>query len=195
MLDTGTTAPAFTVPMATPEHAGDVGGYTSDHVERFALDEALDAGPVVLAFFPGVFSRTCTQELCEMRDWHADVAELGAAEPRDGDGDGAGAPQVYGVSADTPWSQLAFVEEYELSYPLLSGFNSELIADYDLRRESGLLRGIAERAVYVLAPDRTVTYAWRAEEPLTLPDLDAVREAAEAAGREEGRSDGDRADD
>jgi peroxiredoxin len=191
MLDTGDTAPAFTAPMATPEHAVDVGGYTSDHVERFDLGEALDAGPVVLAFFPGVFSRTCTRELCEVRDWHADVAELGESGSGDDADDGA-APGVYGVSADTPWSQLAFIEEYDLSYPLLSGFNSDLIVDYDLRRESGLLQGIAERAVYVVAPDHAVTYAWRAEEPLTFPDLDAVREAMEAAGT--GEADGVGAD-
>jgi len=73
----------------------------------------------VLAFFPGVYSSTCTDELREMRDWHADLAELDA--------------QVFGVSADTPWSQLAFIEEYDLTFPLLSGFNNDVIADYAVR--------------------------------------------------------------
>lgn len=183
MLDVGDTAPEFTVPMATPEHAADRGAYTSDHVERFDLGEALGDGPVVLAFFPGVFSRTCTQELCEMRDWHAEMADLGAGDDSAGgdDPDTAGSPQVYGVSVDTPWSQLAFVDEYDLAYPLLSGFNSNLVAEYDVRREEGVLQGIAKRAVYVVAPDRTVAYAWLTEESLTFPDLDAVGEAVAAS--------------
>lgn len=175
MLDVGDTAPEFTVPMATPEQAGDAGAYTSDHVERFDLDEALDSGPVALAFFPGVFSRTCTQELCEMRDWHGEVAELG------GGGEADGTARVYGVSVDTPWSQLRFIDEYDLAYPLLSGFNSEVVADYGVRREDGILRGIAKRAVYVVAPDRRIAYAWTTDEPLTFPDLDAVVEAMEAS--------------
>ncbi|MFC4357626.1 redoxin domain-containing protein [Halobium salinum] len=190
MLDVGDTAPEFTVPMATPEHAGDAGAYTSDHVERFDLGEALEDGPVALAFFPGVFSRTCTQELCEMRDWHGEMAELGGSA---GGADDTAA-RVYGVSVDTPWSQLRFVDEYDLDYPLLSGFNSDLVADYGVRREDGILRGIAKRAVYVVAPDRTVAYAWLTEESLTFPDLDAVAEAMAASARGDESAHGDRDD-
>ena len=167
MFEESDTAPAFAAPMATPENAGDRGVYTSGHVEPFDLEEALADGPVVLAFFPGVYSRTCTEELCQFRDWTADLADLDAA--------------VYGVSADTPWSQLAFIDEYDLDYPLLSGFNNDVIADYGLRREEGLLAGISNRAVLVVAPDRTVTYRWVVREPQVFPDLDAVEAGIETA--------------
>ena len=160
-------APDFTVPMARPENAGDRGAYTSDHVESFTLSDRLVYGPVVLAFFPGVYSRTCTQELCDVRDWWADLAELDA--------------QVVGVSVDSPWSQLAFIDEYELNYPLLSGFNSDLIADYGLRVDRGLLEGIARRAVFVIDEEQSVVYRWVGEDARTLPDLDEVEQAVKTA--------------
>ncbi|MFC7069525.1 redoxin domain-containing protein [Halobaculum lipolyticum] len=172
MLDEGDDAPEVTAPMATPEAARetDRGSYTSDDVSEFSLADALADGPVVLAFYPGVYSRTCTRELCELRDWKADLADLDAP--------------LYGVSADTPWSLLAFVDEYDIQYPLVSGFNNDVIADFGVRREEGIVRGIANRAVFVVDPSGTVTYTWAATEPLTFPDTDAVEAAVAAAARE-----------
>ena len=162
MLEVGDTAPDVTAPMATPEaaEAAERGNYTSADVAEFDLETALADGPVVLAFYPGVYSRTCTRELCGLRDWRAELADLDV--------------QVYGVSADTPWSLLAFVDEYDIGYPLVSGFNTDVIAEYGVRREEGLLRGIATRAVFVVDPDRTVTYTWSADQPLTFPDTDEL---------------------
>jgi len=169
MLQQGDRAPAVTAPMATPEAASatESGEYTADDVGTFDLADALADGPVVLAFFPGVFSRTCTQEMCELRDWLPEVGGLDA--------------DVYGVSVDPPWPQLAFIERYGLGFPLVSGFNNDTIQRFGVRNEEGLLAGIAQRSVFVLAPDRTVEYAWRATEPLTFPDLDAVEGAVAAA--------------
>jgi peroxiredoxin len=170
MLEEGERAPAFTAPMATPEAAADSesGEYTAEEVSTFELSAALADGPVVLAFFPGVFSRTCTREMCEFRDWLPEVGGLDA--------------QVYGVSVDPPWPQLAFIERYGLGFPLVSGFNNDLIDRFGVRHGEGSLAGIAQRSVFVLAPDRTVEYAWGATEPLTFPDLDAVEGAVVAAG-------------
>ncbi len=164
MVETGDAAPEFTVPMSTPEAAaGRRGSYTSADVEAFTLADALAEGPVALAFFPGVFSRTCTEELCEMRDWREELTALDAA--------------VYGVSVDPPFPQLAFIDEYDLSYPLLSAFNSSVAADYGVRREEGLLRGVTERAVFVIEPSGTVVYDWLVTEPQVFPDLDAIGDA------------------
>ena len=171
MLDVGDEAPEVTAPMATPEAAAttDRGSYTSADVAEFSLADALADGPVVLAFYPGVFSRTCTEELCELRDWKADLADVDAP--------------LYGVSVDSPWSLLAFIDEYDIQYPLVSGFNTDVIADFGVRREESIMRGIANRSVFVIAPDGTVTYTWQATEPLTFPDTDAVEAAVvEAAG-------------
>ncbi|MFC6786474.1 redoxin domain-containing protein [Halobaculum halobium] len=173
MLDDGDEAPEVTAPMATPEAAASTerGSYTGGDVSEFSLSDALDDGPVVLAFYPGVYSRTCTQELCELRDWKADLADLDAP--------------LYGVSVDSPWSLLAFMDEYDLQYPLVSGFNNSIIADFGVRREESIMRGIANRAVFVVAPDGVVSYTWKATEPLTFPDTDEVEAAVAAAAEVE----------
>jgi peroxiredoxin len=166
MLDSGDQAPDFTVPMATPERADGAGGYTAEDVETFTLSAALEDGPVVLAFFPGAFSRTCTEELCQVRDWRAEIGDLDAG--------------VYGVSADTPWSLLAFIEAYDISYPLLSGFNSSVIADYGLELEAGIMTGLARRGLLVVDRKGVVRYRWEGDGLRELPDLDAVLEALAA---------------
>lgn len=160
-------APDFTVPMARPENAGGRGTYTADDVESFTLSDRLVYGPVVLAFFPGVYSRTCTDELTAIGEW-LDT------------GDGVEAT-LCGVSADTPWSQLAFLEEFDVPYPLLSGFNSDVIADYGVRREEGPLAGIANRAVFVIDEEQSVVYRWVVEEPGVLPDFDEIADAVRTA--------------
>lgn len=164
----GDRAPAFTAPMATPEAAeGGSGEYTGDEVVAFSLEEALAEGPVALAFFPGVFSRTCTREMCQIRDWWGDFEEFDAG--------------VYGVSADAPFPQLAFVDAYDLNFPLLSGFNNLVIDDYGMRVEEGLLAGIARRSVFVIDSVGIVRYRWTTDESLTYPDMNEVRAAVEEA--------------
>ncbi len=159
-------APDIHAPLARPENAAGRGSYSGDDVETFTLSDRLVYGPVVLAFVPGVYSGLCTDELCEMRDWHDSLAELDA--------------QVVGVSADTPWSQLAFIDEYDLNFPLVSGFNSDVIEEYGVRVEEGDLAGIASRSLFVIDEEGSVTYRWDAD-PGELPDLENVRSALEAA--------------
>ena len=167
MVEEGDTAPDFTAPMATPENAEDEGEYTADHVEVFTLSETLEAGPVVLAFFPGAFSRTCTREMCEFRDWRRELGDVDA--------------QVFGMSADTPWTLLAFIEAYDLNYPILSGFNNSVIEDYGMALDDGLLAGIARRAVLLIDEDRTVVYRWEGDSLRELPDFEAINEAVATA--------------
>lgn len=163
MVEEGDTAPTFTAAMAAPEHASGRGEYGPQEIEVFDLESALEAGPVVLAFFPGVYSGTCTQELCAFRDWREDLGDLDA--------------EVYGVSVDTPWSQLAFIDEYGLQYPLVSGFNTDVIADYGLEVDEGPLAGIAERAVFVVDTDGRIAYKWYDGDPTALPDVGEIEDA------------------
>jgi peroxiredoxin len=163
MLEEGDSAPDFTAPMATPENAAGAGEHTAEDVESFALSTAFLDGPVVLAFFPGAFSRTCTEEMCTFRDWRRDLSGLDA--------------RVYGVSADTPWSLLAFIDQYDINYPLLSGFNNSVIEDYGVAIVEGTVAGIAGRAVFVVDASGTVTYRWRGDDIRELPDMDDIEAA------------------
>ncbi|MFB6069962.1 MAG: redoxin domain-containing protein [Halanaeroarchaeum sp.] len=157
MVDTGDTAPDFTAPLAD----GDVRSFTlSDHLED---------GPIVLAFFPGAFTGTCTDEMCTFRDEMAAFNDVGAT--------------VYGVSVDTPFSLNEFRSKHDLQFGLVSDHTKEVVDAYDVRMDFADLGyyGVAKRSVFVVDADGTVTYAWVSDDPGVEPDYDAVEEAAAEA--------------
>ncbi len=89
---------------------------------------------------------------------------------------------VFGVSADSAFSQGAFADEHGLEFALVSDMGGEAIDAYDLAidiPELGL-HGIANRAVYVIDDAGTVTYEWVADDPTTEPDYDELIDAVEA---------------
>lgn len=159
MVEQGEPAPRFETTMAEGE--GDLG--------QFALEEALGDGPVVLAFFPAAFSPGCEQEMCQFRD------SISAFESVDAD--------VYGISTDMPYALGAFASANDLNFPLLSDFNREIIEAYGVKLdELGGMQGVAERSVFVLDGDGTVTYRWVSDNPADLPEVDEVVDAVEAPG-------------
>jgi len=157
MVQTGDTAPRFHATLAN----GDV--------EEFDLEEHLGDGPIVLAFFPGAFTPPCSNEMVALQD-HLDEFEAAGAT-------------LLGVSADSAFSLNAFREEYDLEFDLVSDTGRGAIEDYDvlIDVESIGLHGVANRAVFVLDEEGTVTYAWVANEPPEEPDYDELIEAATAA--------------
>ncbi len=157
MVSTGETAPTF---------GATYGG--SDH-ETFDLEEHLGDGPVVLAFFPGAFTPPCSNEMVAIQDHIGEFEDASAT--------------VLGVSADSAFTLEAFAEEYGLEFDLVSDMGGAAIDAYDLTidiPELGL-HGIANRAVFVLDEDGTVTYEWVAEDPTNEPDYEELVAAAEAA--------------
>ena len=155
MLTNGDTVPTFSATVGTSDH------------EPFDLDDHLGDGPVVLAFFPGAFTPPCTNEMVALQEHHERFQEAGAA--------------VFGISADSPFSLGAFREEHGIEFDLVSDMSRDAIRAYDLEidiEELGL-HGIANRAVYVLDEDGTVTYGWVAEDPTNEPDYDSILDAIE----------------
>jgi peroxiredoxin len=157
MVAPGDTAPTFTATVGDSDH------------EPFDLDEHLGDGPVVLAFFPGAFTPPCSNEMVALDD-HAE------------DFDAAGAT-VFGVSADSPFAQGAFADEYDLGFDLVSDMGRAAIDAYDIEIdiEALGLHGVANRAVFVLNDDGTVVYAWEADEPATEPPYDDLLDAVRSA--------------
>ena len=154
---TGDSAPLFTATVGTSDH------------ESFALEDHLGDGPVVLAFFPGAFTPPCTNEMVALQE-------------RLGEFEAAGAT-VFGVSADSPFSQGAFREEHGIEFDLVSDTAGEAIRAYGLEMDIpdlGLY-GIANRAVFVLDDEGTVTYSWIADDPTNEPPYDDVIAAVEEA--------------
>ena len=158
MVSTTDPAPDFTAPLAN----GDVG-------ERFTLSERLDEAPLVLAFIPGAFSSVCTGEMNTFQERFGAFEDAGAT--------------IYGVSVDSPFALNAFRDQQDLDIDFLSDANHEIVNEYDVTMsfEDLGIDEVAQRAVFVVDGEGTVTYAWTNENPGVEPDYDAVEEAVRDA--------------
>ncbi|MFC7115535.1 redoxin domain-containing protein [Natronoarchaeum sp. GCM10025703] len=157
MVDKGDDAPDFTAPLAN----GDI--------ESLTLSEEPADAPLVLAFFPGAFTRVCTNEMCAFRDQLSEFDDIGAT--------------VYGLSRDTPFTLNEFRSQNDINFGLVSDLNGEIIESYDIAMdfvESGVY-GVAKRAVFVVDDSGEITYAWISDNPGVEPDYDEVATAAAEA--------------
>ncbi|PSP80044.1 peroxiredoxin [Halobacteriales archaeon QS_1_68_20] len=155
MVEVGDPAPDFTAPLAN----GDI--------VPFTLSEHLDEAPLVLAFFPGAFTSVCTTELCTFEERMGVFEDMGAT--------------VYGISVDSPFALNEFREQEDLGFGLVSDHQKVVIDRYDVRDSFDDLGyyGLAQRSVFVVDDDGTITYKWTAEHPGQEPDYEAVEAAAE----------------
>jgi peroxiredoxin len=138
-LDTGATAPDFTAPAT-------IGGKEF----TFSLTEALKNGPVVLYFYPKAFTKGCTVEAHLFAEATDKFAALGAT--------------VIGVSHDDIATLNKFsVEECSSKFPLASDPGQQIMKAYDavLPQKPEW----ANRTSYVIAPDRTIVYAYTDLDP------------------------------
>ncbi len=123
---------------------------------------------VVLAFFPGAFTSTCTKEMCMFRDSMSKLSDLKA--------------QVVGVSVNDPFSNKGFSEKNMLPFPILSDFKREVIKQWglELHNFAGLKDyTVAKRSVFVLDESGTVRYVWVSDNPALEPSYEGIRKALE----------------
>src|SRR4029450_8473719 len=152
-IDVGTRAPDFTL--------------VNQDRQKVTLSE-LRGAPVVLAFFPAAFSSVCTKELCTFRDSLGKLADTGA--------------KVFGISVDTFFTLKAFHDQQQLTFPLLSDFNKQVIREYGVFNEDMLgLKGIATRAVFVIDRDGIVRHKEVLEDARNEPDYQRALAAAATA--------------
>lgn len=133
-----------------------------------SLDEFIEEGPVILAFFPFAFSGTCDKEMCTFRDG------FGALQ-------GAGA-RLVGVSVDSSYALKAFSQTYNLQFPLLSDFNKKVTKLYGVLQDPwvGLgYRGVAKRAVMVVDKRGMLKYRWVTDAPSEEPPYGEVVKAVQ----------------
>jgi peroxiredoxin len=118
---------------------------------------------VVLAFFVGAFTNVCTKEMCAFRDSMARLIDLKA--------------QVIGVSVNDPFSNKAFAEKNELTFPILSDVTREVIRAYNLESPdfSGIIGyTVSKRSIFVLDRKGVVRYAWITDDPIVEPPYDKI---------------------
>lgn len=125
MLRIGDPAPDFALP--------------DQHGHRVKLSDRLDAGPVILYFYPADFTPVCTAEACAFRDASGDLDALQI--------------DVLGISPQSVESHKRFADKYELPFSLLFDDAKQTIRDYGVDGPLGL--GV-RRATFLINQDRTV---------------------------------------
>ncbi len=123
-------------------------------------------GKVVLVFFPGAFTGVCTAEMCAFRDALANFNDLGA--------------KVVGICVDSPFANGVFVAQNSLNFPILSDYKRSAVDAYGIAFDNfaGMDGYVAaNRAVFVVDADGTVTYEWYAPNLGTEPNYDEVKAA------------------
>lgn len=123
---------------------------------------------IVLAFFVGAFTSTCTMEACAFRDSMDRLIDLNA--------------QVIGISVNDPFSNKAFAEKNRLPFPVLSDYNREAIRAYGLEMPNFAgLSGytVAKRSIFILDPKGIVRYVWVSDNPAVEPNYAEIQKALE----------------
>ena len=123
---------------------------------------------IVLAFFVGAFTSTCTKEMCEFRDSMARLTDLNA--------------QVIGLSVNDPFSNKGFSEKNRLPFPILSDYKREVIRTYGLELPNFAgLNGymVAKRSIFVIDSKGIVRYVWVSDNPTVEPNYQEIQNILE----------------
>lgn len=123
---------------------------------------------VVLLFFPAANTGVCTKEMCTFRDDLKVFENLNA--------------QVLGVSVDMHFSLKMFQEKNNYNFPLLSDFNKQVIAAYDVVLDVFVpgkfdYKGTAKRAAFVIDENGKLIYTEVLASPGEEPNYEAVKKA------------------
>lgn len=147
-------APEFSLP-----------GYDGGEFTTYSLSDSVAQNRIVLLlFYPFDFSPVCTNELCAIRD--AEFFQF------------TNGVDVWAVSGDSVYAHRAFMNEYELNFPLLSDSHGEVAAAYDVcYDEWEHHERIPKRAVFLIGPDQEIEYAWHTDDAFEKPDFFPVKEA------------------
>jgi peroxiredoxin len=87
--------------------------------------------------------------------------------------------RAVGISRDSPWSHVAWMQALDLNFALLSDWNAEAVHGFGIAHEHRGLRGVAERTAFLVDLSGTVRGAWRYE-TADVPDFDELLSAARA---------------
>ena len=117
---------------------------------------------VLLLFFPLAFTRTCTAELCSIRD---NIAGYNALQAK-----------IFGISVDSLYTLAKFKAEQNLNFSLLSDFNKEVSHSYGVLYEtfSYGMKGVSKRAAFVIDKQGNIQYVEVLENSSEQPDFDRI---------------------
>jgi peroxiredoxin len=129
---------------------------------------------VVLAFFVGAFTSTCTKEACEFRDSMSRLVDLKA--------------QVIGIDLTVPFSSKRFAEKNRLPFPVLSDNKHEVFEKYGLQFSpcdeykccwGSACYPIVKRSIFLLDEKGVVRYVWVSDKTATEPSYEEMQKVIE----------------
>ena len=137
MVAVGDPAPDFALPDA--------------HLTTVRLSDYREVTPVLVVFYPFVFTRVCSGELADLRDAATALADSVA---------------LLAVSCDPPAALREFAGQRGIGYPLLSDFwpHGAVARSYGVFNET---TGAADRGSFLVGRDGTVR--WTVRTAMTQP--------------------------
>ena len=155
-LAPGTKAPDFTLSTKT-----------ADGPKQFTLSENFGKCNTLLAFFPMVFTSTCTTEMCGVSSDLASYTQMNA--------------KVYGISGDNPFAQEAWAQKEKITVPLLSDYEHKVAKAYGVMYDSFLpqmnlgMSGVPKRSAFIIDRQGVIQYAESNDDARELPNFDKIK--------------------
>jgi peroxiredoxin len=87
--------------------------------------------------------------------------------------------QPVGISRDSPWTHIAWIQALDLNFGLLSDFNGDAVHAFGIAHEFRGLRDVAQRSAFLIDETGIVRGAWQYESS-EVPDFDELLAAAGA---------------
>jgi glutaredoxin-dependent peroxiredoxin len=87
--------------------------------------------------------------------------------------------RALGISRDSPWCHVAWMQALDLNFPLLSDWNAEAVRGFGVAHDFRGFKAVAERTAFLVDTSGTVRGAWRYE-TAEVPDFDELLSAARA---------------
>ena len=144
-LEAGETAPSFVRPLVNAEFWEDV-----------AFEDLLDA-PTVLLFYPMDGTGMAPYTWIELRERDLDPERL------------------VGLSISTPYEHRAFIDDHRLPYRLYSDPANGVAEAFGVVHDHhGMAIEGARPAAFLVDTDRTIEWAWVAEEWPAFPPYDEI---------------------
>ena len=144
MLETGTKAPDFSL----PDQDGVMHSLSQYRGKK-----------VILYFYPRDNTPGCTKQACGFRDLYPQFTEKGAV--------------VLGVSKDSVASHKKFQEKDQLSFPILSDTELQVIQAYDVWKEKKLYGKVSMgvvRTTYLIDENGIISKAFGKVKPAQNPE-------------------------
>ncbi len=87
--------------------------------------------------------------------------------------------RALGISRDSPWTHIAWMQALDLNIGLLSDWNADAVRGFGVGHEFRGMKEVAERTAFLIDSSGCVRGAWRYEAS-QVPDFDKLLAAARA---------------